>query len=228
MGAQSLRRLPIIVTLLFICIANNGGFAGPYEDGSAAFERGAYATALRLLRPLAEQNAGDEGIRACDIRLVPHAAQRDSCSAQLMYENGQGVAQDIIAAVKWYRAAADRGWAPAQDGLGDFYGWGKGVDQDLTEAAKWYRSAAEQGYSSAQYHLGLMYDNGIGTTQDHKEAVLSRMCKVVKRCGGARLLQSAKQSWFHVFQRTRSTAESRPSCAVVSECGRAGLSGRSK
>jgi len=33
--------------------------AGPFEDGLAAHDRGDYATALRLWRPLAEQGTAD-------------------------------------------------------------------------------------------------------------------------------------------------------------------------
>ena len=33
--------------------------AGPFEDATAAYERGDYATALRLFRPLAEQGNAD-------------------------------------------------------------------------------------------------------------------------------------------------------------------------
>jgi TPR repeat protein len=37
--------------------------AGPFEDASAAYERGDYATALRLWRPLADQ--GDAASNPC-------------------------------------------------------------------------------------------------------------------------------------------------------------------
>jgi TPR repeat protein len=36
----------------------------------------------------------------------------------VMYYGGEGVPQDYAEAVKWYRKAADQGYAPAQAGLG--------------------------------------------------------------------------------------------------------------
>ncbi len=74
-------------------------------------------------------------------------------------------------AVKWYRKAADQGYAPAQFNLGWMYDRGEGVPQDYAEAVKWYRKAADQGLSIAQFYLGTMYDKGEGVPQDYAEAV---------------------------------------------------------
>ena len=59
--------------------------------------------------------------------------------------NGDGVPQDYKEAVKWYRLAAEQGYADAQYNLGLMYSNGEGVPQDYKEAVKWYRLAAEQG-----------------------------------------------------------------------------------
>ena len=87
-----------------------------------------------------------------------------------MYANGQGVPQDNVQAVKWYRLAADQGNARAQDNLGLMYANGQGVPQNNAEAAKWYRLAAVQGYARAQYNLGVMYANGQGVPEDNVQA----------------------------------------------------------
>ena len=63
----------------------------------------------------------------------------------LMYDLGEGVAQDDAEAVKWYRKAAEQDSAEAQNNLGTMYVQGQGVAQDEVEAVKWYRKAAEQG-----------------------------------------------------------------------------------
>jgi TPR repeat protein len=68
--------------------------------------------------------------------------------------------------VKWYRKAADQGYAAAQWSLGLMYRKGEGVEQDIKEAVKWYRKAAEQGFASAQLSLGVRYDFGQGVTED--------------------------------------------------------------
>jgi hypothetical protein len=45
----------ILTGLVLILMLTGCDAAGPFEEGLAAYERGDYATALRLWRPLAEQ-----------------------------------------------------------------------------------------------------------------------------------------------------------------------------
>jgi hypothetical protein len=68
----------------------------PFEEATAAMRRADYVTALRLLRPLAEQGYAP--------------AQFD---LGVMYTLGHGVF-DYAEAVRWYRKAAEQGYAPAQ------------------------------------------------------------------------------------------------------------------
>ena len=79
----------------------------------------------------------------------------------LVYENANGVTQDYSEAVKWYRKAAEQGYAQGQSNLGFMYEKGRGVTQDYSEAVKWYRKAAEQGEPAGQSNLGFMYDKGL-------------------------------------------------------------------
>jgi TPR repeat protein len=80
-------------------------------------------------------------------------------------------APDVAEALKWYRRAADQGYAKAQYALGlDYYG-GSGVPKDAAEAAKWFRKAAEQGYAMAQSYLGWCYAAGEGVPKDAAEGV---------------------------------------------------------
>ncbi len=74
-------------------------------------------------------------------------------------------------AVRWYRKAAEQGYANAQNNLGVCYKTGIGVSTDFSEAVKWYRKAAEQGNAIAQCNLGYCYDKGNGVPQDYNEAV---------------------------------------------------------
>ena len=119
--------------------------AGQFEDATAAYGRGDYATALKLMRPLADQGNA-------------HAQY----NLGRMYANGWGVPQDYAEAVKWYRLAAEQGDAPAQNSLGGMYDIGRGVPRDYAQALKWFRKAADQGYASAQTGLGVMYWDGLG------------------------------------------------------------------
>jgi TPR repeat protein len=68
--------------------------------------------------------------------------------------------------VRWYRLAADQGYADAQGLLGTMYSNGEGVLEGDKEAVRWYRLAADQGYARAQFSLGIMYDNGKGVLAD--------------------------------------------------------------
>ena len=74
-------------------------------------------------------------------------------------------------AIKYFKLAADQGYAPAQDQLGFAYENGYGVKQSDVEAIKYYKLSADQGYSGAQYNLGYMYENGYGVKQSDTEAI---------------------------------------------------------
>lgn len=85
----------------------------------------------------------------------------------LKYATGQGVQQDDVQAVSWYQKAADRGYAEAQENLGEMYKRAK----DDAQAVYWYQKAAQQGYPAAQYNLGDAYAEGQGVQQDDTRAV---------------------------------------------------------
>ena len=72
---------------------------------------------------------------------------------------------------RWYRTAAEQGFAFAQFSLGAMHVNGTGViPQDREAAVRWFRLAAEQGYGLAQYNLGVMYAGGIGVVQNNVHA----------------------------------------------------------
>jgi hypothetical protein len=102
-------------------------------------------------------------------------AEKGEAAAQsqlgLMYDLGQGVAQDYAEAARWLGKAAEQGNADAQFVLGLHYQNGDGVRQDYAEAVKWLRKAAEQGGAAAQYSLGVCYARGHGVSEDAAEAV---------------------------------------------------------
>ena len=79
----------VLAAWLIAAVLAGTAVAGPFEDAASAFDRGDYATAARLLRPLADQG---------------HA--RAQYNLGVMYANGQGVPQDATEAVTWYRKAA--------------------------------------------------------------------------------------------------------------------------
>ncbi len=66
--------------------------AADFSVGYKAYQRGDYATALRIFRQLA-----DQGYASAQFNLG------------VMYGNGQGVTQDYVRAHMWYSLAAARG-----------------------------------------------------------------------------------------------------------------------
>jgi len=88
-----------------------------------------------------------------------------------VYLNGEGLQENVVEAVKWYRKAADQGYVKAQFNLAQAYFIGKGVPKNVAEAVKWYRKAAEQGDANAQYNLALCYNNGEGVPKNIAESV---------------------------------------------------------
>jgi uncharacterized protein len=122
------------------------------EDAGAAYQRGDYSTAFRLLRSLA--NGGDP---LAQVRLG------------VLYADGKGVAQDYAEAMKWYRKAADQGNAEGQFNLAVMYA---SVMMDEPEAAKWFRKAAEQGHALSQLFLGFDFEESHGVAQDYVEAYI--------------------------------------------------------
>lgn len=125
----------------------------PLISGSRAAQRKDFATAAKLLQPLAEQ--GDV------------LAQ---FNLGLMYSKGDGVPQNYKEAARLYGLAAAQGNANAQNNLGLMYDQGVGVSQNVKAAARMYKLAAAQGVAQAQNNLGVMYEKGAGVKQDYMRA----------------------------------------------------------
>ena len=89
-----------------------------------------------------------------------------------MYDNGFGVPENDAEAVKWFRLAAEQGFANAQFSLGVMYANGEGVLKDDAEAVKWFRLAADQGFADAQAALGWMYMNGLSVPMNYIKAYM--------------------------------------------------------
>ena len=91
----------------------------------------------------------------------------------LCYMNGEaGLHRNPDKAVEYYRRAAERGYAQAQNNLGMAYSSGIGNSgvKDSTLAVEWYRRAAEGKSSDAENNMGLAYwtGNGVGAKDPNK------------------------------------------------------------
>ena len=112
---------------------------------------------------------------ASELDSLKASAEQGDATAQLklgyMYVKGEGVPQNYIEAVRWFRMAAEQGNVAGQFDLGLMYYAGAGVPQNNTVAARWIRMAAEQGDAEAQLKLGYMYDTARGVPGNNTEAV---------------------------------------------------------
>src|SRR6266851_6407786 len=97
------------------------------EDALAAYSRGDYKTAIKLLGPMAE-----DGNTFAEFTIGK------------MYVYGEGVAKDPKRGSVFIKRAADKGLAIAQYHMGRLYTEGLGVPQDAVQAAFYNQKAAEQ------------------------------------------------------------------------------------
>jgi TPR repeat protein len=153
-----MRLLPYAAALFAILMF---GFApvaaGPFEDAVVAYRVGDYANALRLLRPLADQDLAD--------------AQNLLGS---MYAVGAGVSQDHTEAAKWYLKAAEQGQARAQYSLGVAYINGEGVPKDFVLAHMWLNLSAAQGLNFAARTRDLLSSERMTLAQIAEAQKLAR------------------------------------------------------
>lgn len=169
-------QLRIIVALMIVFMNGQSTFAGPKEDGWAAFDHGDYQSALKYWRPLAEK--GNANL---------------SNNIGVMYRDGLGVAVDGKEAVKWFQGAARKGFAQAQNNLGAMYLHGNGVQRSPEEAVKWFRLAAKKGLDMAQHNLGEMYHEGLGVATDNVKALMWYELAGCSPCGTEKIRETLRQ-----------------------------------
>jgi TPR repeat protein len=124
------RLLLFLIALLSSALGQNGSqiarstkdapvAAGPLDDATRALDKGDYATALPLLRELAD-----------------HGDARAQFKLGKLYDDGHGVTQSDAEALKWYRLSAEQGEADAQYNLEVLHFVSQGMAKDDAEAAK--------------------------------------------------------------------------------------------
>ena len=107
-----------------------------YNQAIAAVQKGDYATAFKILEPLAKK--GDA------------TAQHNLA---VLYQDGLGTKADAKQALYWYEKAAAQGEPEAQFMAGLMYSDGTGTAQDYKKAAYWYEKAAKKGSKDADFLL---------------------------------------------------------------------------
>ena len=178
---------------LFCCGLGVPVMADPLHDGTNAFAKEDYKTAMALLAPLATQG---DGRAECMVTVMRDIASGKSASYSVEsmawdcmaathgkpwqqlelgdhFADGFIMKQDDTMAEQLIRLAADQGLPRAQLRLGDLYARGRGVTTDLTAACRWWGRAAKQGSErAAQRQFGTCYLTGTGVPQDDMQALL--------------------------------------------------------
>ncbi len=96
-----MNKIQTLLTTTVLLFGLSGSGIADLNDGWVASQKGDYKTAFNEWKPLAELG---------DAKAQYNLGQ--------MYRKGQGVSQDDKQAVKWYRKAAEQGFAAAQGNLG--------------------------------------------------------------------------------------------------------------
>jgi TPR repeat protein len=79
----------LLLAMLYFLGTSSFAASNPFDDASAAYERGDYVQAMKLFRQLAE-----------------HGHQWAQRRLGLMYAEGKGVPQDFVRAYMWFNLAA--------------------------------------------------------------------------------------------------------------------------
>ncbi len=146
----------LLISLIFLMVT---GFSAPsaavdFRDGIRAYRLSDYATALAVLRPLADQ--GDP--------------ESQNLLGWIYSSDGKGWTKDMQQAIKWFQMAAEQGYGKAQFNLGRIFMTGKEIRRNFRQAAHWFLKAAEKGSQGAQYYLARFYEVGIGVPKDEEKA----------------------------------------------------------
>lgn len=129
-----------ILTVFFLALGTPVK-ADRYWDGMQAYAEGDYSTAFEIWLSLAER-----GNKIAQYALA------------MLYEHGEGVSQNDIKAVHWYRMAAEQGFVVAQYKLGVKYATGKGVLEDYETSHMWFNIARAKGHTEAHKSLTILND----------------------------------------------------------------------
>jgi TPR repeat protein len=107
-------------------------FAGPWEDGMAAYNRGDYVPAIRVFRTLAEQgNAKAQNVLG------------------VMFRKGEGVPKNPVRAHMWFSFAAKRGDAQAKAELREVSR--AMTAQEISQAEAMAQECEASGYRRCEY-----------------------------------------------------------------------------
>ncbi|BBP00596.1 SEL1-like repeat protein [Sulfuriferula nivalis] len=176
--------------LLIVFFSASTCFAG-LDEGLAAYKNHDFETALRELKPLAEQGNTIAQLRLGDMYAIGEvvkvdneqaliwwtkAAENGNPEAQLQLGNafnaGDRVKRNYAQAITWYRMAAEHGYVPAQFNLANMYtGNYSGIPKDDAQTIYWWQKIADEGSPDSASMLAERYSTGTGVPKDDVKAV---------------------------------------------------------
>lgn len=124
---------------------------------------------LGLLADVAPRTVAPDPLSASEIQSRADQTKSDYQQG-LLYADPDPDTCNWHEAARFFRKAADAGYAPAQFELAHLYEDGLGVKLSLKQAVFWYRKAADQGDAEAQNNLGSLYAKGHGVHRSVSQA----------------------------------------------------------
>jgi TPR repeat protein len=109
-------------------------------------------------------------------------------TGKLWYADSEPVVRDPDQSAKWFKLAAEKNDAVAENGLGIAYLYGLGVPKDPATAIKWFRNSSEAGCPAARINLGCCLLFGMeGTPVNRDEGI-----RWLKAASGQRQFRARK------------------------------------
>jgi TPR repeat protein len=125
-------RTIVIGVVVAAQLIGTSAFAGPWEDGMAAYNRGDYVPAIRVFRTLAEQgNAKAQNVLG------------------VMFRKGEGVPKNPARARMWFSLAAKRGEAGAKAELREVSR--TMTAQEISDAEAMAKACEASNYRACEY-----------------------------------------------------------------------------
>jgi TPR repeat protein len=152
--------------------------AGNYDSALSLWEplaRAGVARAQNNIGACFAEGLGVEPDRALAKQWLKLAAEAGDPVGERNYaafhmQKQDATAADYALAADFYRRAAEKGDAPAQDMLSWLLLEGEIIAADPAEARIWAERAAEAGVATSMTRLGMLYHNAVGVERDPQKA----------------------------------------------------------
>lgn len=166
----------LILLALFTGAAETVRATPSIEQAMQAVRLRDYASAVEILRPLA-----DAGDAEAQYRLAS------------FYRSGKGVERDYKLAFQWFSRAAAQNHAKAEFNLGKLYENGWGVATDSRQAEHWYARAAAHNHAMARARIEPTADGSTESTAVLTLEEANRQLRWASQKGETRQISSALQ-----------------------------------